>query len=208
MSELLPANSTRLERNLATVGAAIERIPVPLRDLFNPDRCPLAYLPFLAWAMSVDRWSADWPEATKRAVIKSAFFIHQRKGTIGALRRVVEPLGFLLRVTEWWQTVPEGEPGTFRLDIGVREQGITDEMYDELVRLIDDAKPLTRHLTGLAINLEVKGTANVAVAAFLGDETTVYAYSPGPVEVELAAGFYARLHLVDTLTVNPNTSPN
>lgn len=206
MSELLPANSTRLERNLATVGAAIERIPVPLRDLFNPDRCPVDYLPFLAWALSVDRWSPEWPEATKRAVIKASFFIHQRKGTIGALRRVVEPLGFLLRVTEWWQMVPEGEPGTFRLDIGVTDQGITDEMYEELSRLINDAKPVSRHLTGLAINMEVRGTANIGVAAFLGDETTVYSYAPGPIEVPLAAGFYACVHLIDTMAINPRTN--
>jgi P2-related tail formation protein len=35
---------------------------------------------------------------------------------------MVEPFGFLIRVIEWWKT---GEaPGTFRLDIGVQDQGM------------------------------------------------------------------------------------
>ncbi|MGI0433872.1 phage tail protein I [Pseudomonas aeruginosa] len=40
-----------------------------------------------------------WPESARRGAIRSAFFIHSRKGTIGALRRVVEPLGTLIEVS-------------------------------------------------------------------------------------------------------------
>ena len=47
-------------------------------------------------------------------------------------------------------------------------------MYQELERLIDDAKPVTRHLTGLAISLETKGALNIGVALNLGDEIDVY----------------------------------
>ncbi|WP_273876939.1 phage tail protein I, partial [Serratia marcescens] len=67
-------------------------------------------------------------------------------------RRVVEPLGYLIKLREWWET--NGEPGTFTLDIGVLENGITEEMYLEMERMIADAKPVSRHLTGLALNLE------------------------------------------------------
>lgn len=35
----------------------------------------------------------------------------------------------------------------FRLDIGVHDQGITEETYLELERLISDAKPCSRHLS-------------------------------------------------------------
>ncbi|WP_163420512.1 phage tail protein I, partial [Escherichia coli] len=74
----------------------------------------------------------------KRDAIRQAYFIHRHKGTIAALRRAVEPLGYLIQVIEWWQ---DGEqPGTFRADIGVHEEGITEEMYQELERVIADAK--------------------------------------------------------------------
>lgn len=103
-------------------------------------------------------------------------FVHQHKGTISALRRVVEPLGFLIEVREWWQL--DEEPGTFRLVVGVLDSGITDEMYQELERLIEDAKPASRHLTGLAISLSSTGELYVGAGCYHGDALTVYPYTP------------------------------
>jgi phage tail P2-like protein len=203
---LLPANATRLERNLATAAAAIERVQIPLRDLIDPERCPVAALPLLAAAFSVDRWDADWPEAIKRAVIRSAFNVHKKKGTIGALRRVVEPLGYLIRVVEWWQTQPPGPRGTFTLSIGVLDQGIDDAMHVELERLIDDAKPLSRHLLGLAINSEVRGNVKISVAAYFGDEMTVYPYTPDVIATSGRYGGTGFMHSIDTMTINPRTA--
>lgn len=201
---LLPSNANQLERLAAQALAQIERVPVPIRDLISPTRCPVALLPYLAWAMSVDRWEEAWPETTKRQVIASSYYVHAHKGTIGSLRRVVEPLGYLIRVTEWWQEVPEGVPGTFRLNIGVLESGITDEMYESLVLLIDDAKPVSRHLIGLAISLEVRGALFIGAAVMHGEILTVYPYAPGPITVGGdALLFGAGTHLIDIMSVYP-----
>lgn len=102
-SRLLPTGSSPLEVAAAKACAEIEKTPVSIRELWNPDTCPANLLPWLAWSFSVDRWDDTWPEATKRAVIRDAYFIHCHKGTIGAIRRVVEPLGYLIEVREWWQ---------------------------------------------------------------------------------------------------------
>lgn len=51
----------------------------------------------------MDRWDEGWAESVKRQVVSDAFYIHQHKGTISAIRRVVEPFGFLIRVIEWWK---------------------------------------------------------------------------------------------------------
>ncbi|MGO4813360.1 phage tail protein I [Cupriavidus sp. 2MCAB6] len=200
---LLPPNATPLERSAAQASARIERVPVPLRALWSPANCPPALLPFLAWAFSVDRWDPGWPLATKRAVTASAYYLHRKKGTIGALRRVVEPLGFLIRVIEWWQTVPAGPRGTFQLDVGVLDAGITEEMYLELERLIDDAKPLTRHLRGLAISLETSGRVVIGSATYLGDEMTIYPYTPTEIVVGGATRAGGAVHTIDTMTVHP-----
>lgn len=116
-TRLLPVGSSPLEVAAARACADIENTPVPLRHLWNADTCPANLLPWLAWAFSVDRWDENWPEATKRDVIRNAWFIHAHKGTIGAVRRVVEPLGYLINVTEWWQTNDPGRhvsPGHWR----------------------------------------------------------------------------------------------
>ncbi len=85
------------------------------------------------------------------------------------MRRVVEPFGFLNRIIEWWQT---GEtPGTFRLDIGVQDQGITEDTYLELERLISDAKPCSRHMIGMSINLQTSGPHWVEPPAILAKKS-------------------------------------
>lgn len=201
VARLLPGNATELERLCAEALAQIERVPVPLRDLWNPDTCPVALLPYLAWAFSVDRWSQAWPESAKRNAIKAAYFIHSRKGTIGALRRVVEPLGYLIEVMEWWETVPEGVPATFALKIGVLDTGITEEMYQELTWLIDDTKPLTRHLTGLAISLESTGSVFIGACVYEGDELSVYPPTQRDIDVSGAFRLGGREHHIDTMDI-------
>lgn len=178
-------------------------LKVPLRDLWNPDRCPLALLPYLAWALSVDRWDQSWTEKTKRSVIKASFFVHKRKGTINAVRRVVEPLGYLIEVLEWWQTEPMSVPGTFALKVGVLDTGITEEMYQELERLIDDAKPLTRHLTGLAISLETTGLVHIGACITEGDEIDIYPPTQRDIEVTGYIHQGGREHQIDTMDIYP-----
>lgn len=199
-SRLLPTGSSPLEVAAAKACAEIEKTPVSIRELWNPDTCPANLLPWLAWSFSVDRWDDKWPEATKRAVIRDAYFIHCHKGTIGAIRRVVEPLGYLIEVREWWQL--NEEPGTFRIVVGVLEQGITEEMYQELERLVADAKPASRHLTGLAISLSTTGNIFAGAGCYHGDALTVYPYTP---EAIIVGGDYfpaSAIHLIDNLRVN------
>ncbi|PTT13532.1 MULTISPECIES: phage tail protein I [unclassified Pseudomonas] len=201
MTSLLPLSSTQLER--AIEAAMAETTEIPLRTLYNPDTCPAHLLPWLAWTWSVDRWDSGWTEAVKRSAIRSAFYVHAHKGTIGALRRVVEPLGYLIEVIEWWQTVPRGVPGTFALKVGVLDTGITEEMYLELERLVDDAKPVSRQLTGLAISLETQGALNIGVAVYEGDEINVYPPMQRDIDVTGYIGASGREHTIDTLDVYP-----
>ena len=198
---LLPLNSTQLERGIE---AAIDHNPaIPIRTLYNARTCPVHLLHQLAWAWSVDRWDNRWSEQTKRAAIESTFFIHAYKGTIGALRRVVEPLGYLLEVIEWWQTVPQGEPGTFALKVGVLETGITEEMYQELTALIDDARPVSRHMSGLAISLETSGTVFMGACVYEGDELSVYPPTQRDIDVSGHLPIGGREHHIDTMDIYP-----
>ncbi|MDT8907029.1 phage tail protein I [Pseudomonas prosekii] len=199
MKSLLPLNSTQLER--AIEAAIDETTEIPLRTLYNPDTCPAHLLYQLAWAWSVDRWDEAWPEEVKRSVIRSSFYVHAHKGTIGALRRVVEPFGYLIEVVEWFKTQPMGVPGTFALKIGVSDEGISEETYQELTWLIDDARPVSRHMTGLAISLETRGNLNIGVVLYEGDEIDVYPPVMRDIEVTGSFGVVGREHTIDILDV-------
>ncbi|EGH64175.1 phage tail protein I [Pseudomonas amygdali] len=199
MTSLLPLNSTPLERAIEV--ATDEVTQIPLRTLYNPQTCPAHLLYHLAWAWSVDRWDDEWSEPVKRAAIAASFFIHARKGTIGAIRRVVEPLGYLIDVLEWWETVPQGTPGTFALKVGVLDTGITEEMYQELTALIDDAKPVSRHMRELAISLETTGRFYMALSVSEGDEIDVYPPVQRDIDVTGFVGLGGRETTIDTLDV-------
>ena len=89
----------------------------------------------------MDKWDENWTEEVKRIAIKQSYFVHKHKGTIGAVKRVVEPIGYLIELKEWFQTNPQGTPGTFSLTVEVSESGLNEQTYNELVRLINDVNP-------------------------------------------------------------------
>ncbi|MCW9227834.1 phage tail protein I, partial [Klebsiella quasipneumoniae] len=66
-SSLLPPGASALERRLAQACSGISDLNVPLRDLWNPWKCPASFLPYLAWAFSVDSWDEEWNEGKRAA---------------------------------------------------------------------------------------------------------------------------------------------
>jgi phage tail P2-like protein len=113
MPDLLPPNATPQERALSL---AVDRLPtVPLKTLWTPQTCPEAQLPWLAWALSVDEWDAAWPVETKRQVIADSIEQHRKKGTVGALRRALQRLGYEVEIDE-----ATGVAYTFKLRVRIR----------------------------------------------------------------------------------------
>ncbi|VFZ55739.1 phage tail protein I [Klebsiella pneumoniae] len=171
-SSLLPPGSSALERRLAQACSGISDLNVPLRDLWNPWKCPAKFLPYLAWAFSVDRWEETWTETAKRQAVSDAFWIHQRKGTVAAVKRVIEGLGYSMTLEEWWKVADPA--GTFRLEIDLNEIGITEPMIYELERIIGDAKPVSRHISQLTLSVSIQGVACVGAAMTDGEVITVF----------------------------------
>ncbi|GKJ37842.1 phage tail protein I [Klebsiella pneumoniae] len=171
-SSLLPPGSSALERRLAQACSGISDLNVPLRDLWNPWKCPAKFLPYLAWAFSVDRWEENWTETAKRQAVSDAFWIHQRKGTVAAVKRVIEGMGYSMTLEEWWKVADPA--GTFRLEIDLNEIGITEPMIYELERIIGDAKPVSRHISQLTLSLNVTALASIGSAFIDSEVITVY----------------------------------
>ncbi|HBZ4066337.1 TPA: phage tail protein I [Klebsiella pneumoniae] len=164
--------SSLLEQRAAAACASISDLSVPLRDLWNPWRCPVKFLPYLAWAFSVDRWEETWSEKEKRQAVSDAFWIHQRKGTVAAVRRVIETLGYSMTLQEWWEVADPA--GTFRLEVDLNDIGITESMIKELERIIGDAKPVSRHISQLTLSLSVTALASIGTAFIDSEVITVY----------------------------------
>ncbi|EPL2474283.1 phage tail protein I [Klebsiella pneumoniae] len=171
-SSLLPPSSTGWMRSAEGVTARLSAITIALRTLWTPTACPVDLLPYLAWALSVDRWDRDWPAARKVAAIQQSYWLHRRKGTRAAVRRVIEDMGFSATFAEWFDV--GDEPGTFRLEVDVSDVGLTPKTLDELNRLIGDAKPVSRHLAQLTISTSATAMAWIGAGVFDGEVVTVY----------------------------------
>jgi phage tail P2-like protein len=187
-ASLLPSNRTPLEQALAQVGLENPGLADVLRDTKSPENCSANMLPWLAIERSVDRWDPEWSEDIKRKAVRASFEIHKRKGTIAALRQVVEPFADIIEIAEWWQLEPMGPPGTFSLGLALLDTGLSDRGIAELERMITDTKPVSRHLVGLSITYSPNGVFHMGAAVFSGDEAEIL--SP-----ELMAGDFLDLEL-------------
>ncbi len=162
MSDLLPPNATPLERAVDAASARLDELEVPLRDLWNPARCPLALLPWLAWTLGVESWDPDWPAQLKRRACAEAFSVHREKGTWAAIDRVLRLIGALWKRTEW----PDGglAPMTARISV-LNSESIALDSIAELRALIDRAK---RASLQLEVEIAAGFAANTHAAAGFG----------------------------------------
>lgn len=87
---LQPEYYPPLVKALAAVHTRSGDIPVPIRDVWDPERCPEPFLKLLAHAFSVDLWVDDWPERRKRNIIARAVQMHRQKGTLAGILSYLE----------------------------------------------------------------------------------------------------------------------
>lgn len=130
-ASILPPNATAVERAIDRASAAaLARIPVYLiRWVKDPDSCPLALLPWLAWEYQVDTWNINWSEQKKRDAIKRAHYIHRHRGTVAAVRHALVDSPFGTDIVEWFNQNPKGDPYTFRLNVYQNDLPVTE--YDQ-----------------------------------------------------------------------------
>lgn len=172
---LLPPNTSAFEKKIVETTAKTTELNTNLSSLIRIDDAPADFLSILAWQFSVDRWQDDWPDEVKRAQIKNSIKVHTYKGTNFALRSIVESFGYSITIHEWWQESPMNEPGTFQITIDTNGRALTEKTSKTLVELLNDAKPLTRELKGIEINvINVQGETNVACGCYGGDDVTIY----------------------------------
>lgn len=162
---LLPPNATALERCISA-SSRLTDINTDLRVLWSPDLCPANLLPWLAWGLSLDSWSADWAEEVKRNRIRRAIDISRHKGTAASVRAVVESFGGAVALREWWQPGGSGQPYTFDLTLTLADMNgvpATAQFVNSVIAEVSRTKPVRAHFT---FTQGFNAGAGVAVAAW------------------------------------------
>lgn len=150
MKSLLPPNSTKLERKIAESNSSAFDM-CSIRVMKDIDNVPAHFLPFIAYQHSVDFWDVNWQESLKRESIKASKSQHKIKGTVIAIRNALKIFGYEVKIIEWFQVQPNLIPGTFNIEIDLIGKILDKEVFDEVNRLISDAKSASRHLVNLSI---------------------------------------------------------
>lgn len=174
LNHLLPPNATQFERKITDALADNTRLDVNIDTLNRIDDVGDDFLSVLAWQYSVDSWDDDWQSPLKRALIKKSFANHQLKGTKAAVRQILADFGYEAKFIEWWEAEPNLPAGSFTLELATAGRELTEEVYAELNRLVNDAKPVSRHLANLAITLTPRSDVYLAVAVQAADEIVIY----------------------------------
>lgn len=200
---MLPPNATAQERAQAEAIARISAVQMLIRESWNPQLCPASLLPWLAWALSVDEWDTTWTEQEKRDVIEASLMIHRHKGAIGAVRRALTPLGYLVEVVEWWEESPQGDPYTFSVVMGTGSKPVTADLYDKAERIVLTYKNLRSHLLKLTVKADVRGQVFAGASLVDGCDTTVYPYSTTEVVTSGRLYFASATQDVTATTVYP-----
>lgn len=124
-----------------------------LRIIPNVDALDERVLDMLAVDFKVDWWSAEYPLAVKRAMLKDSWNVHRRLGTRYALEQAISDIYPQTVVQEWWEY--GGEPYCFRIMIGNFDEAADPEKLLKIRRAVSQVKRLSAHLDGIDISSAV-----------------------------------------------------
>src|SRR5690554_4884661 len=176
MPDLLPPSATDVERALAELFKRLNELPVPIRDMWNADTIPVALLPWLAWAFSVDEWAGHWSEQQRRDTIKNALAVQRMKGTINSVRQGLAALGIDARVQEWMNQIPAGDPYTFKLHLQADQTPVDLDGIKAALAVLERNKNLRSHLDGIYVSARSVARLHAGVVTGIGHEITLTEY--------------------------------
>ncbi|KAA8734913.1 phage tail protein I [Acinetobacter qingfengensis] len=177
-AHLFPPNTTPFEKNFALAFARISAVSTPARDFNQPQIVDASILPFLAWEHSVDEWDRNWSEEQKRNVIVNAYELHCYKGTIKALEQAITSLDLNITVREWFNQSPKADPYTFEVFLKIEQEGMTEQQYKKLIKIINAAKNVRSHWSFGDIFI-ISHSNSYAIAAVTAGYDMEYQFTTG-----------------------------
>lgn len=198
---LLPPNQSALDAALVAA-CAPDADAADVARLWDAQRCPVALLPWLAWALSVDEWDADWTEVQQRATIAGSIALHRKKGTPWAVRQALNRAG--IERVALIEHIPGAHWAEFDIDLTVIDRPLAESVVSKISALVDAYKPARAHLRRLVVSVGTVGHLRAACATFGGDTVSVYPHVVTQIEaLPLAERIGIALHDYGTTTVYP-----
>ncbi|EBP0098933.1 phage tail protein I [Salmonella enterica subsp. salamae] len=173
---LLPPPLTSDERFSILANIAAERfaqLDMTTLLVYLVDIVDASALPSLAEQFHVqglEGWLFASNEQEKRELIKQAIELHKYKGTVWAVRRVLEILSLPGAITEWFEY--GGKAYFFKVDIELVNQGMDENLFNNLVELIHEYKNVRSKLEALIVWIINQSAIPIIGCALYGGELT------------------------------------
>ncbi|EDA2742977.1 phage tail protein I, partial [Salmonella enterica subsp. enterica serovar Typhimurium] len=118
----------------------------------------------------LEGWLFAANEQEKRELIKQAIELHKYKGTPWAVRRVLEILSLPGTISEWFEY--GGKAYFFKVEIELINQGMDENLFNNLVDLIHEYKNVRSKLEALIVWIINQSAIPVIGSALYGGEIT------------------------------------
>lgn len=165
---VLPSSATRLAKAVdRALARQLDALPLPVRDAWDADKVSLDILPWMAWGVGKRTWSTEWPEATRRALVRTAIPTARRMGSVQSVNDVLAAFGGALTIREWWEMSPPGPPFTFSVVLnlnGATGDTVTARYVEEVAEEIRWVKPARAHFN-VAQSIQATGDLAIVGAA-------------------------------------------
>lgn len=204
---ILPDSCSDYEKALdVAVSERYAQINSPVSTIWDPNLCPYPALPYLGWALSVDYYQSDWSEKVQRRVVASSIDYHRKKGTRGAVELAISDLGLSAKLTEWWEMVPEGEAGTFKVDVYASDTPLTEKVAVQLGHAIDNAKRKSQHLIDLTLRVRSQARLNLAACCKVGERVRIFPRQAKVIKTQTTITLACGLRITEIVRILPRTT--
>ncbi|EBX1346385.1 phage tail protein I [Salmonella enterica subsp. enterica serovar Anatum] len=173
---LLPPPLASDERFSILANIAAERfaqIDLTALLVYLVDIVDASALPSLAEQFHVqglEGWLFAANKQEKRELIKQAIELHKYKGTPWAVRRALEILSLPGTISEWFEY--GGKAYFFKVEIKLINQGMDENLFNNLVDLIHEYKNVRSKLEALIVWIINQSAIPVIGSALYGGEIT------------------------------------
>jgi P2-related tail formation protein len=97
------------------------------------------------------------------------------------VREALASLGIDLRIQEWFNQSPAGDPYTFRVWLESEQTPVTNVGIDQVLTIVERLKSLRSHLDRVLVRTTTRSRARVATATNLGAQITVNQFDARPI---------------------------
>ena len=200
MSSLLPLNEDQVQRDIEAVGTNTLNKFDTSKLTVNPLFCDVSILAHLAFALDVSIEGLDESEA--RAYLQNAREIKKYIGSPYAVNKAASSIfGNDVKVQTWDKH--NGVPGTYKILLDAKEKPLTQSNIKKTVKLIDQAKRKSAHLSAITINMKNSGMYKQSITSISSEVVSIVPRKIEDMNLTLKQKRAVTVYMIETASIKP-----